>query len=183
MSDTKRERLSTLIDGELSPREADATMGAIYETPALFGTWDRYHLIGDALRGEPVSRDVLGIAQRVRKHLEQEPTVLVPAPARIPRRYIAPLVATALAASVALMALLILPGIYGDVEVGAPRVVSKPPAAVQYADNIGTHWGLRRPEVESKLNGYLINHQEYAPTAGMKGILPYASFVSYDARP
>ncbi len=183
MSETKRERLSTLIDDELSHRESDEAVGALYEQPELREAWDRYHLIGDVLRGEPVSRDVLGVAQRVREHLDREPTVLAPGSAWIPRHYVAPLVATALAASVALVALIIFPGIYGDVQVGKPRIAVIPPAAVRYANSPGTHWGLERPDVESKLNDYLINHQEYAPTAGMKGMLPYASFVSYDARP
>ena len=37
-------------------------------------------------------------------------------------------------------------------------------------------------EDHAKLNSYLVNHQEYAPSTGMKGMLPYATFVSYDAR-
>jgi sigma-E factor negative regulatory protein RseA len=78
------------------------------------------------------------------------------------------------------MALVIFPGLYGDV---APLAnpAAAPSALVRYADKPGTRWGVKTPEIESKLNDYLVNHQEYAPTAGMKGMLPYASFVSYDA--
>jgi sigma-E factor negative regulatory protein RseA len=39
---------------------------------------------------------------------------------------------------------------------------------------------LQKPKVESRLNNYLVNHQEFAPAGNMKGIMPYASFVSYD---
>lgn len=170
-----------MIDDELPPHEMDAVVRVLYEEPELRSAWDRYHLIGDALRGEPVSRDVLKVASQVHERLELEPTVL--APTGRWHRQAVPLAAAALAASVAVLALVILPGIYGDVEVVAPRVAVTPPAAAQYAESTGTHWGLRRPEVESKLNDYLVKHQEYAPSAGMKGILPYASFVSYDARP
>jgi sigma-E factor negative regulatory protein RseA len=48
------------------------------------------------------------------------------------------------------------------------------------ADN-GTRWELlKKPKVESRLNAYLVNHQELSPTNNMKGIMPFANFVSYD---
>jgi sigma-E factor negative regulatory protein RseA len=51
----------------------------------------------------------------------------------------------------------------------------------RYVADDGTRWELLyKPQVESRLNSYLVNHQEYAPTTNMKGIMPYATFVSYD---
>jgi sigma-E factor negative regulatory protein RseA len=55
------------------------------------------------------------------------------------------------------------------------------PSQRVYVAEDGTRWDmLQKPKVESRLNSYLVNHQEYAPAANMKGIMPYASFVSYD---
>ncbi len=180
MSDQKQERLSALIDDELSAAEVDSQVSALYADARLRASWDRYHLIGDALRGEPLDKDVLEVAQKVRERLVEEPTVLAPSRRRPLQRYTLPLAGEALAASVAVMSLVIFPGLYGDVDPVSPRGAG-PSALVQYADKPGTRWGIQQPEVESKLNDYLVNHQEYAPTSGMKGILPYAGFVSYEA--
>ena len=45
-----------------------------------------------------------------------------------------------------------------------------------------TYWILRLQEVDSKLNSFLVNHQEYAPASGMKGMMPHVTFASYDSR-
>jgi len=48
---------------------------------------------------------------------------------------------------------------------------------------VGTNW-KNQPEltVQSKLNKYLVDHSEYAVQGGMVGVVPYATFVGYDAR-
>ena len=90
---------------------------------------------------------------------------------------------SALAASAALAAFLIGPGLLGPGEPQTMQLAERnPPKPALYLDATGTYWSLQRPEMENKLNGYLIEHQQYAPSSSMKGMLPYASFVSYDAR-
>jgi sigma-E factor negative regulatory protein RseA len=183
MSDSKREQLSVWMDGELDPRDSTRITGAVADDPQLRAAWDRYHLIGDVLRGEPVSREVRSIADRVRENLRHEPTVLAPLKEDHSRRWSRPLAASALAASAALAAFLISPGLFGPGEPQTMQLAERnPPKPALYLDATGTYWSLKRPEVESKLNRYLMEHQEYAPSSGMKGMLPYASFVSYDAR-
>jgi len=185
MSEAKREQLSTLIDGELDPRALDSVLRGVETDPRLRTTWDHYHLIGEVLRGEAVSREVQSVALRVRERLGQEPTVLapLPLPARSPRRWVGPVAGSALAASAALLAFLAGPALF-DSDQGEPLQMAQRqrPEPRLYVDATGTYWNLRRPEVESKLNGYLVEHQEYAPSSGIKGMLPYASFVSYDVR-
>jgi sigma-E factor negative regulatory protein RseA len=41
-------------------------------------------------------------------------------------------------------------------------------------------WHLDRPDLASKLDLFLVNHQEAAPAAGVKGMLPYATLVGYE---
>lgn len=192
MSQGKREQLSTLIDDELDPVEMEVAFGALTDNRELRAAWDRYHLIGDALRGEPLNRDVLSVAQRVRERLDAESVVPTSHPRhRMPRHWLAPVAGSALAASVALTVLVVAPEFFkeGDPEplklaeeapleplLLAEEVSSPPPL---YVDRTGTYWSLKRPEVETKLNSFLVNHQEYAPATGIKG---YATFVSYDAR-
>ncbi|MEW8586475.1 MAG: hypothetical protein AB2531_11985, partial [Candidatus Thiodiazotropha sp.] len=50
-----------------------------------------------------------------------------------------------------------------------------------YVAEDGTRWKLlKKPKVESRLNAYLLNHQDLSPSSNIKGIMPYATFVSYD---
>ena len=42
-------------------------------------------------------------------------------------------------------------------------------------------WDTREPEAESALNAYLVEHNEFAPTSGMNGMLPYVRVVGYDS--
>jgi sigma-E factor negative regulatory protein RseA len=52
-----------------------------------------------------------------------------------------------------------------------------------YVAQDGTRWELlKKPKVESRLNNYLLNHQDLSPSSNIKGIMPYATFVSYDEK-
>jgi hypothetical protein len=44
-----------------------------------------------------------------------------------------------------------------------------------------TRWQPRSPQVESDLHRYLADHSEFAAT-GVKGAMPLATLVGYDAR-
>ena len=85
-----------------------------------------------------------------------------------------------------MLALVVGPGLFHDEDSRSPQMADSadeaPSAPTRYVDHTGTYWSLERPEVESKLNSFLVNHQEYARATGMKGILPYATFVSFDVR-
>jgi sigma-E factor negative regulatory protein RseA len=183
MSQTQRERLSALMDDGLESTERAAVIAATLADGELRGAWTRYHLIGDALRGELAARPAGPMAERVRAQLAAEPTLLAPVPRPAPwRRWMAPAAGVALAASVAGVAMLAGPGLLEQGPVLAPAALARDerPPTVLYLDTAGTSWNLARPETERKLNAYLINHQEYAPATGMKGMLPYAAFASYD---
>jgi sigma-E factor negative regulatory protein RseA len=183
MSESKREKMSAWIDGESGSRLDAGVMRELTDDPHLRAAWNRYHLIGDALRGEPLNREICTVADRVRERLEGEPTVLAPLAPPPNRRWMRPAAATALAASAALAAFLIGPELLGPGEPQTLQLADRThPGPTLYLDATGTHWGVKRPEVENRLNSYLIEHQEYAPSSGMKGMLPYASFVSYDVR-
>lgn len=182
MSQAKREQqLSILMDDELERDEMERALNDLSGDRELRALWDRYHLIGDALRGEPLSRETMAVADRVRERLGDEPMVLPPRRRRIPRRWLTPVAGSVLAASVALVALVSGPGWLG---IGDPVPVQlakeAPPAPTLYRDRTGTYWSLRQPEVESKLNSFLVNHQAYAPASGMKGVRPHVTFASYD---
>ncbi|MEW8046653.1 MAG: hypothetical protein AB2805_09195 [Candidatus Thiodiazotropha sp.] len=57
----------------------------------------------------------------------------------------------------------------------------RPESNTIYVAENGTRWKLlKKPKVESRLNDYLLNHQDLSPSSNIKGIMPYATFVSYD---
>lgn len=186
MTNDTEERLSALIDSELSPAITADTLSRLKQAPDLRKTWDRYHLIGDAIRGEGIRLSAEGIAESVRARVLEEPAILVsPVPfdttKKLRNRVLRPLAGAAIAASVAALAVFMLPRLTGELPAAGPvQVVSKSPPPVSYDGQAGTRWkNLAEPALESKLNRYLENHSEYASSGGM-GVVPYSSFVSYD---
>lgn len=186
MNELMRDRLSALIDEELAPAEHAAVVDQLCAAEQLRSTWSRYHLIGDTLRGELPDDRAFSIASRVRGQLQEEPTVLAPRSAvrRMPR-WVKPMAGTAIAASVAAAAILLLPAVPDLPDAATPSKIAgtgELPTPVSRADPNGTRWDLGQPALESKLNTYLVNHHNYAPVANLNGMISYASFAGYDSR-
>ncbi|MES9872717.1 MAG: sigma-E factor negative regulatory protein [Candidatus Sedimenticola sp. 6PFRAG7] len=195
MSDTTtsekyREQLSALLDDELSPEQAADTLSRLRENDELRAAWDRYHLIGDVMRGESVRVSTADVADPVRTSLEDEPAIVAvrkpnqdsKMPGKATVRWVKPAAGAALAASVAVVAVMLSPQVEQIIP-GNETIVATAPTQISYPRQNGTRWkNLNRPEVESKLNRYLVDHSEYASSGGMSGVLPYASFVTYDAK-
>jgi sigma-E factor negative regulatory protein RseA len=53
MSDQLKESLSAVMDGEADEFEIRRSLDEVSNDPALRGVWERYHLVGSVLRGEP----------------------------------------------------------------------------------------------------------------------------------
>jgi sigma-E factor negative regulatory protein RseA len=181
MNDGEKEKVSALLDGELPPGEVGRVVGSISAHGELREAWDRYHLIGDVMRGEAARTASRGIADAVAERIREEPTVLSP-PVRTtfrPPRWLRPAAGGALAASVAVAAVLLAPNIVPQPGLDNPVVRTTAPATPVGGD--GTRWRHLDPEVESDLNRYLVDHGEYVAPGAVHRVLPYASFVSYDA--
>jgi sigma-E factor negative regulatory protein RseA len=105
-----------------------------------------------------------------------------------------PLVGLAAAASVALISLWLAPQWLSGQNPQHPPVelalTQTPPSGPAQASHTGVQAGLEAesewhrlpPEMEEKLNRYLVDHAEFAAGRGMDRMLPYASFVSYESR-
>ena len=74
-----KEQLSALMDGDLSDVEVLNELGT---DPALQDTWSRYHLIGDAMRGDLPVNLQLDLSDSIMLALEDEPAILAPKPAQ-----------------------------------------------------------------------------------------------------
>jgi sigma-E factor negative regulatory protein RseA len=181
MTEQTQRELSALMDGEFDPQGAEALCDLADADPELRAAWERWHLIGQALRGEPVDAAVRGIADAVRERIESEPVQLV-----LPRRRrgarLAPFTGAALAAGAAFLAVLSVPVLFHDADgthpdSGAGSFAESAPSGAAEA----RRWHLNRPQLASKLDLYLVNHQEAAPATGVRGMLPYATLVGYEA--
>ena len=78
MTEQQRQHLSALADGELDDSLVQPTVTALESSPDMKATWERYHLMGAAIRGEAVTPEHCEIAARVRERLRAEPGVLAP---------------------------------------------------------------------------------------------------------
>ncbi|SDJ00105.1 anti sigma-E protein, RseA [Ferrimonas sediminum] len=76
MGTERKEAVSAWVDGQGSDRE----LGQWLNDEPMQQSWERYHLIGDAMRNELPQQMDLDIAANVAAALEQEPTVLAPKP-------------------------------------------------------------------------------------------------------
>ena len=189
MKEKTLEQISALVDGEFEPYELDRLTDQLTESDELRRVWNRYQLRGDPIRGETVDPRLFGVADWVRARLAEEPTVLAPAAGRAvgaTAPWLKPVAGTAIAASVAAAVVLLAPETIDREAPAGSRVVdmrTDEGALTRergYTSPSGTRWALGKPDVESKLNSYLVNHHKYAPSANMQGMLPYASFVAYD---
>ena len=71
-----REYISAFADGELADADLELALAALRDEDGQ-QTWDLYHRIGDALRGEPVGAELSpGFALRLADRLAAEPTPL-----------------------------------------------------------------------------------------------------------
>jgi sigma-E factor negative regulatory protein RseA len=199
MTEQELERLSALVDDELPPNDIGIEVHKLSQHAEVRESWGRYHLIGDAMRRELGSLYNPSLVQTISQRLEDEPVILAPIAhqgnSTSHRKTWAGL---AVAASLTAVAVVMAPQLINqEGSATQPTVAAQQPVAAQqqpvvaqqpesenttyYVAQDGTRWELlKKPAVESRLNKYLVNHQERSPSSNIKGIMPYATFVSYD---
>ena len=180
MNDKSREAVSALVDGEARQAGIDEPLNELASHAELRTDWAAYHLIGDAMRASLPDTVTTNLAARVRAGVDEEPVVLSIGRAR--NRFVRPAAGFALAASVALFAILAVRGIDRPVVPQTSAIAEIQQPRVGLPDTVlasGNRWNVQRRSVEDRLNGYLVNHNEYAGY-GVQGMLPYARIVGYD---
>lgn len=213
MSEQQREHVSALADGELETLLVGPTISALEANADLKAAWERYSLIGSALRGEALRPEYRQIAARVSEELAAGPIPLSasrpahrqprPRAAETSRSRRGHYAGVALAASAAFLAVYALPPLFiasnpGPTSPALAQVippisspvavsVSPPPSSrlvslsPSRTSEVSPRWHLAAPELESKLDQFLVNHQASSPANGIKGIFPYATVVGYEA--
>lgn len=192
MGEKTNEQLSALIDDELTEFERRRLFSGLLEDDSNRTTLARYQLVGEVLRQKeagPLLRPAF--SWRISEAIADEHD-RVEADKPIAVAWRRPLAGMAVAASVAMMSIWLAPKLFeaGGGPAGEPVIAAKsqPQPVIQSrpvpqpAGGEGTYWQTLPPELENKLNRYLVNHAEFAAGKGMDRMLPYASFVSYDRK-
>ncbi len=186
----EQNRLSAAIDGELSEPEMLHVSHQVSKDQDIKETLVRYQLISDSLRGEEINLSSLDLVSAVSQRLASEPTVLAPEKSRTHMpKWVQPVAGAALAASVAAVGILLGPQFINGTQMRAPandglQVVAQPvgevmptPTLVVQKEN---HWKTIEDKTRTRLDRYLEQHSQYAAApGGVKGVMPYTSFVSY----
>lgn len=181
MTDRHLCEVSALMDGEATDYQGLALSASLARDPGLRVAWERYHLIGQVLRGEPVSVRARAVADAV-----WERTAAAPAPARVPAArpaapsWRAPFGGAALAAGAALIAVLAVPGRHQPTP-PARLSLPAPAGGTRASAPVLRRWETDRPELAGILDRYLVTHQESAPAARSLGLLPYAVLVAHES--
>jgi sigma-E factor negative regulatory protein RseA len=194
MTEQAFEKLSALVDNEISGHEISNEINKLKKDRASMDIWSRYHLIGDAMRNELGQIHDTNMAHSISQRLENEPVVLAPAALnRTGSNKKRTITGLAVAASLTALAVVMAPQLINPDGSEAPNQLASSDQlpmsnelpmsnAVLVAED-GTRWKLlQKPKVESRLNHYLLNHQDLSPSSNIKGIMPYATFVSYDEK-
>lgn len=170
------ERISVLMDGEFDEGQAHLEIGRIRQHDELRRSWDTFHLIGDALRGErPLSRD---FTERLAARLAQEPAVLAPR-LRVARR----VVAYALSAAASLAAVAVVGWMAFSTLTATttrPELARAPAPAPAPAPVLASTPAPQLASVpdEGVTNEYLLAHQVFSPSTAIQGVVPYIRSVS-----
>ena len=190
MSDEIREQLSALADDELNDVEQPLLLGRLQRDAELRACLGRYQLIGEVMRGTGATA-TLGIAGRVQQALAGD----MPVSARASEQMALwkPVVGLAVAASVALVAVLTVTSVNENPANNVPALATADPAPVvapvltpgpavtQVSDISGDpRWDRLDPSIDKRLSGYLVNHNEYAASRGVQGVMPYVRIVGHD---
>lgn len=150
------ERLSALIDGELTAPETGKMLAACQAHPWLSDDWTVYHCIGDVLRSDDMGCHSAALANKLAARLALEPHLLgasLPAADADSVRWRRPASLAAAAAAVAAVAWLALPQLRPAQEQIA-AVPAGIPAAVLAAP-------LPQP-APRVANGYVEAHRQYS---------------------
>ena len=183
MNDKLLEQVSALADDELDAREAALLLERMSRDNSLRDAWERYHLVGEALR-KGVAPGSIDLAARVATLVEHDsPENNRRLVSRHVLAQLRPVAGLAIAASVAMVAVFTLQAPMAPSEV--VPVAGNPPATVplmtpQRAD----FSGVRSPELQDQLRSYLLNHSEHSRSARLRGgVMPYVQIAAQDTRP
>lgn len=198
MTEQLRQSLSAAIDDEADAFELRRVLDELGRDDELRSLWDRYHLIGNAVRGEP-SRWPSSLRERVWAALDDAAELPGQADAAVPEEPVAAAeppaarrsragryTGLAVAASVAFAVVIGLNGIGGSEPVSAPPVaaVQAPvPAAGALPESQAAQVNLARevsPSDVQRAHAYMLHHAQQQ-ALNQAGVMSFVKLATYEA--
>jgi sigma-E factor negative regulatory protein RseA len=177
------EHLSSLMDGELSREAGLFITRRLSSDEEMCGTWERYHLIRDCIRQPGSKQVVTGLSARLTESMVT-PQAGKQAHASA-LRWLKPVSGLAIAASVALMAIVVsvpqapvrqnpdgLESTAAAQSFVSPNTAQLTPVSQAASYSAGQQAG------PSRLNAYLLRHNQMARTAGRQGFVSFVPIVA-----
>ena len=193
------EKISAYIDDDLNVDEIELLIGAngsLEQTDSRFSTATRYHMVGDALRGELSDVSMIDVSSQVREALLNETMVEVESSRSVKKpslpesrfdffawleSFARPLTGMAVAASVAMLMVVTV------VQTKSPedgQQLATSPASVPdtlIANKRPTENSYSKQQQVAEFDAYLTEHAEFAAQDTLQGRIPYVRAVSYEA--
>jgi negative regulator of sigma E activity len=169
------ERLSCLIDGELTAEEASQLLQSLCSDVELRSRWTAFHAVADALHSNEVGAvHSADFCSRVSAAIAREPTVLAPRPPAREvslRRYLAP--GLAVAASVAAIGFVAVPLMRSPAQAPAVQQAAVQSAAPVAPPDEGTRRAAATVASARAMQAYLAAHRELASGVTLPRATPY----------
>mgnify|MGYP001544810714 FL=1 len=185
MKDRLHEQLSALIDDELGESEQTLLTRQIGRDTELRQRLLRYQLISDAMQNHLPGQVDPAFSRRVHAALQDEPSRHGAGIRTGLAGLLRPVAGLAVAASVAVVAVTALQNSQDETSVPAPAVATAPADStyIRSQDGVLAVAPEPGPRVDnSLLDPYLVNHNEYAASRGMQGMLPYVRIVGHELK-
>ena len=192
------EKLSAYLDDALSADQIESLL-AEQEASDLaennFSVASRYHIMGEALRGELSDAAMVDVSAQVRQALRHESMDVVESVKRVKAPKISqsrfsfsawlesfarPLAGMAVAASVAVFMVVTVVQVDSP-ENGAQLASQSAPLQVPAATLVAENPAINTLSNEHDFDAYLAEHAEFAAQDTLQGRIPYVRAVSYEA--
>ncbi|MBU6421156.1 MAG: sigma-E factor negative regulatory protein [Gammaproteobacteria bacterium] len=183
MTERLREQVSALADDELPESEHELLVRRFAADRYLCLCWERYHLIGEAMRKSLPQVDTRGFADRIMQLLGRDAEEQQGHTRRAPRVRVAASITAAVCVAVVALAAVRFNAHSTHLAVAPSEIV--PPASALQTTPVGygintAAWNGNTPEVQAELSNYIINHNEISAALGQQDPLPYFYITAYD---
>jgi len=184
MSKESLEHLSSLMDGELSREAGLFLTRRLFKDDKMCEKWERYHLIRDCIRQPGSKQMVTGLSVRLSATLDAED-----APGNSAwrnNRWLKPVSGLAIAASVAMVAIMVTAPQPGQVPDDAGAALTAPANKPFVSPNTvavtppsqAVSFSPSQQVNINRLNAYLLRHNQMARTAGRQGFVSFVPIVA-----
>lgn len=178
------ELVSALVDGQLTGNELEQALALVNNDRHAREAFMRYQQASDILHGytRSITQHPIDLTSRISAALDGEPVYTIKTEAssskkllRFPKNFWKQATGLAMAASVGALAVIGVAQQQSGMDnlPVASMVADEAPISITSRSN---RWTVAEPEVEDRLNNYLVDHNEYVGTSGM---FSYGRVVSY----